>query len=224
MMSAATTKVGAIGTEAPPPAPPAEQKRDGAAMASSVAAIGIALGIVGSAIGGLISALKGISFWYGILGVVAIVLVVSGPSVILAWFRLRARDFAPVLNACGWAINKKMRMPMRLSRVFTHEAEVPEGSNIDMTDPYVEKHFWRNFLIGVVVVLLAILAIWKWRYGWIPEQYWPGFMQKPKPVVEEVAAPAEEAAAEAKAEGEAAAAPAAEAAPAERAAEAAPQP
>lgn len=224
MMSAATTKVGAIGTEAPPPAPPAEQKRDGAAMASSVAAIGIALGIVGSAIGGLISALKGISFWYGILGVVAIVLVVSGPSVILAWFRLRARDFAPVLNACGWAINKKMRMPMRLSRVFTHEAEVPEGSNIDMTDPYVEKHFWRNFLIGVVVVLLAILAIWKWRYGWIPEQYWPGFMQKPKPVVEEVAAPAEEVAAEAKAEGEAAAAPAAEPAPAEPAAEAAPQP
>ena len=62
------------------------------------------------------------------------------------------------------------------------------------------------------------------RYGWIPEQYWPGFMQKPKPVVEEVAAPAEEVAAEAKAEGEAAAAPAAEAAPAEPAAEAAPQP
>ncbi len=170
MMSAATTKVSTIGTETPPPAAPsADQKRDGAAMASSVAAIGIALGIIGSAIGGLISALKGISFWYGVLGVIAIVLVVSGPSVILAWFKLRARDFAPVLNACGWAINKKMRMPMRLSRVFTHEAVVPEGSNIDMTDPYVEKHFWRNTLITILVLAIALVGILICRPAWIPE-------------------------------------------------------
>ena len=223
MMSAATTKVSTIGTEAPPPAAPADQKRDGAAMASSVAAIGIALGIIGSAIGGLISALKGISFWYGVLGVIAIILVVSGPSVILAWFKLRARDFAPVLNACGWAINKKMRMPMRLSRVFTHEAEVPEGSNINLEDPYVEKHFWRNFFITLAVIVVAIFAVWKWRYHWIPEQYWPGFMQKPAPV--EVEEPAkDEAPAEAEAVADAAADTAAEAAApaAEAPAEAAP--
>lgn len=194
MMSAASAKVGTIGTEAPPPPP--EQKRDGAAMASSVAAIGIALGIIGSALGGLISALKGVSFWYGVLGVVAIILVVSGPSVILAWFKLRARDFAPVLNACGWAINKKMRMPMRLSRIFTHEAEVPEGSNINLEDPYVEKHTWRNILIALVVAVAAILAIWQWRYDWIDESYWPGFMRKPKPAAEEIAPPPAEAPAE----------------------------
>ena len=204
MMSAASAEVGTIGT-APAPAP--EQKRDGAAMASSVAAIGIALGIMGSAIGGLISALKGISFWYGVLGVLAIILVVSGPSVILAWFKLRSRDFAPVLNACGWAINKKMLMPMRLSRVFTHEAVVPTDSNISLEDPYVEKHFWRNFLIVLVVAVAAILAVWQWRYEWIPESYWPSFMRKAKPVAE---APAETAT-----EAEAAEAPAADAAAAE---------
>ena len=162
---------------------------------------------------------------YGVLGVVAIVLVVSGPSVILAWFKLRARDFAPVLNACGWAINKKMRMPMRLSRVFTHEAVVPEGSNIDMTDPYVEKHFWRNFFIVLAVIVVAIFSVWKWRYHWIPEQYWPGFMQKPAPAPVEVEEPAkDEAPAEAAAAADAAAGAAAEAAApaAEAAAEAAP--
>lgn len=192
MMSAATTKVGTIG-ETPAPAPAPEAKRDGAAMASSVAAIGIAIGIIGSAIGGLVSALKGISFWYGVLGVAAIVLAVSGPSVILAWFKLRSRDFAPVLNACGWAINKKMLMPMRLSRVFTHEAVVPVGSNISMDDPYVEKHFWRNVLVAVVLAALAVFGVWKWGYGWIPENYWPGFMRKPAPVVAEPAPAAEQA-------------------------------
>ncbi|MBR0056923.1 MAG: hypothetical protein IJP66_06290, partial [Kiritimatiellae bacterium] len=162
MMSAATTKVGAIG-EQPAAAPAAaEPKRDGAAMASSVAAIGIAIGIIGSAIGGLVSALKGISFWYGVLGVAAIILAVSGPSVILAWFKLRARDFAPVLNACGWAINKKMLMPMRLSRVFTHAAVVPVGSNIRLEDPYVEKHFWRNAVIALAAV--ALVGFWVWRF------------------------------------------------------------
>ncbi len=205
MMSAATTKVGTIGAESAPPQ--AEQKRDGAAMASSVAAIGIALGIIGSAIGGLITALKGISFWYGVLGALALILVVSGPSVILAWFKLRARDFAPVLNACGWAINKKMRMPMRLSRVFTHEAVVPEGSSIDMEDPYVEKHFWRNLLIVFLLVAAAIFAVWMWRYTWIPEQYWPSFMQKAKPATGEVAASEQAAEAAAEAEAVAPAAP-----------------
>ncbi|MBR3086395.1 MAG: hypothetical protein IKH04_08330 [Kiritimatiellae bacterium] len=168
MMSAATTKVAVIGEEAPPPA--AEPKRDGAAMASSVAAIGIAVGIIGSAIGGLVSALKGISFWYGVLGVAAIILAVSGPSVLLAWFKLRSRDFAPVLNACGWAINKKMLMPMRLSRVFTHEAVIPVGSNISMDDPYVEKHFWRNALITVAVLAALAFWVWRWHSEWLPEQ------------------------------------------------------
>lgn len=184
MMTAASTEVGTIGT-----APAPEQKRDGAAMASSVAAIGIALGIMGSAIGGLISALKGISFWYGVLGVVAIILVVSGPSVILAWFKLRSRDFAPVLNACGWAINKKMLMPMRLSRVFTHEAVVPTGSNINMKDPYVEKHFWRNTAIVVVILAIAAFWVWRWHNEWLPEKW-----QRAKPVaaeVNEASAPAE---------------------------------
>ena len=220
MMSAATAKTSTIGT-APTPPPP-EQKRDGAAMASSVAAIGIALSVAGAALGGLISALRGISFWYGVLGVVAIILVVSGPAVLLAWFKLRARDFAPVLNACGWAINKKMRMPMRLSRVFTHEAEVPEGSNINMEDPYVEKHFWRNFFIVLAVVVAAIFAIWMWRYDWIPEQYWPGFMQKPKPAPEQVEEPAKAAEEAAKTAETAAEAAGAAAAPAAAPAEAAP--
>lgn len=179
MMGAATTRVSGIGT----PGAPAVEKRDGAALASSVAAVGIAIGIIGSAIGGLVSALKGVSPWQGLLGVVVIVIVVSGPAVLLAWFKLKARDFAPILNACGWAINKKMRLPMRLGRVFTHEAEIPEGSNISMHDPYVEKHTVRNTLIVIAVLLLSgLFYVWKYHNECLPKRF-----QRAKPCVESVA-------------------------------------
>lgn len=192
MMSVATTQVSGIGEK--PAASVDGQKRDGAALASSVAAIGIAIGIIGSALGGLISAIKGVSVWQGILGVLAIVLVVSGPAVLLAWFRLRSRDFAPILNACGWAINKKMRMPMRLGRVFTYEAEVPEGSNIEMRDPYIQKHTVRNTFI---LILLAMIGggVWVWRCHaeWIPS-WVPSFL---KPQIEQCEEKSGEAAVEA---------------------------
>lgn len=169
MMGAATTKVSTSIPTTPAPAPAADQKRDGAAMASSVAAVGIAIGIIGSALGGLISAIKGVSFWQGILGVLAIFLIVSGPAVILAWFKIRARDFAPVLNACGWAINKKMRMPLRLSKIFTHEAIIPTDSKIAMHDPYHEKHFWRNTLIVIAILALGYGWVWWFHSNWLPE-------------------------------------------------------
>ncbi len=169
MMGSASAKVSTIGEA--PATPPPEQKRDGAAMASSVAAIGIALGIIGTAIGGLLSALKGVHWWQGVLGVAAIILIVSGPAVLLAWFKLRSRDFAPVLKACGWAINKKMLMPMRLGRIFTHEAVVPDGSKINMSDPYVEKHTLRNVLLVVLVVVAFGAWVWKWHNNWLPKSW-----------------------------------------------------
>ncbi len=190
MMAQASTKVATVGTATAAPATP--EKRDGAALASSVAAIGIAIGIIGSALGGLIAALKGVSPWQGILGVIAVVLIVSGPAVLLAWFKLRSRDFAPILNACGWAVNKKMLMPMRLGRIFTHEAVIPEGSQIEMHDPYIQMHTLRNFFIVLMIALIAGgVWVWKYRNEWLPE-----WMQRDKPecveVVEIVACPGDE--------------------------------
>ena len=55
----------------------------GAALASSVAAIGIGVGMVGAAAASLMAAVKGMGPWQAVAAVVAIVLVVSMPSVIL---------------------------------------------------------------------------------------------------------------------------------------------
>ena len=92
----------------------------GAAMASSVAAIGIGIGMVGTAAAAIVSAIRGIQPWWMLfVAIAAVILVVSLPSVILTWFKLRKRDIGAILNASGWAINRPMRFSMARARGFT---------------------------------------------------------------------------------------------------------
>ena len=91
----------------------------GAAMASSVAAIGIGVAMVGSAAAALMAAISNMTALQIAISVVAIILVVSLPSVILTWFKLRKRDIGAILNACGWAVNRPMRFSMKRARAFT---------------------------------------------------------------------------------------------------------
>jgi len=92
----------------------------GAAMASSVAALGIGVGMLGAAAASIISAVKGMQPWWMIfVALAAVVLVVSVPSMILAYFKLRKRDLGAILNASGWAINRPIRFSMSQARGFT---------------------------------------------------------------------------------------------------------
>lgn len=94
-------------------------KEGGAALASSVAAIGIGIGMIGAAAASLMAALSQMTAVQIAIAVVALVLVISLPSVILTWFNLRKRDLGAILNASGWAINRPMTFSMRLARTFT---------------------------------------------------------------------------------------------------------
>lgn len=91
----------------------------GAAMASSVAAIGIGIGMMGAAVASVMAAVSKMQWWQILIALLAIVLAVSLPSVILTWFKLRRRDLGAILNASGWAINRPMRFSMRRARDFT---------------------------------------------------------------------------------------------------------
>ena len=99
--------------------PAGAQGESGAAMASSVAAIGIGVGMVGAALASLLAVVTRMSAPELGISVAALILVVSMPSVIITWFNLRKRDLGGVLNASGWAINRPMRFSMRLARAFT---------------------------------------------------------------------------------------------------------
>ena len=160
---------GAVGLPPPPPPPP-PPKMDGAAMASSVAAVGIAVGLLGSAVGGLLGTVSKLPLWKSLFGVVLVILAVSGPSVILAYFKLRNRDLAPVLNACRWAVNRRIRMTMLLGRVFTQEAHLPEGAERQLTDPYADKNQTRNTLLVILVVVGMVFGLWALNLldKWLP--------------------------------------------------------
>ncbi len=97
---------------------------NGAAMASSIAAIGIGIGMMGTAIAAIMAAVRGLVWWQWLLAIGAVILVVSLPSVILTWFKLRRRDIGAILNACGWAVNRQMRFSMHRAKEFTRCAKI----------------------------------------------------------------------------------------------------
>ena len=94
---------------------------NGAALASSVAALGIGIGMVGAAFAGIVGLVAGLPWWKTALGVMAVIAAVSLPSVILAWFKLRRRDLGAILNAGGWAVNRPLRFSQELAGRFTRK-------------------------------------------------------------------------------------------------------
>lgn len=130
---------------------PAAGKGDGssggAAMASSVAAIGIGIGMVGAAAASLMAALSRMTPLQIAISVVALVFVVSLPSVVLTWFKLRRRDLGAILNACGWAVNRPMYFSMKRARDFTKCA----------CDPIACK-------VCFALAILAVAAVAAWFY------------------------------------------------------------
>lgn len=115
----------------------------GAAMASSVAAIGIGIGLMGAAFASILAAVKQMEPCQFIIAIAAVILVVSLPSMILTWFKLRQRDLGAILNASGWAINRPMRFSMKRARAFTVCAVSP---------------YYRIFLWTLCIVLWIIVA------------------------------------------------------------------
>ena len=161
---AAVAQVGE-GATAAASAPKAAEAPNGAALASSVAALGVGIGMAGAAVGGLIGLVAGLPLWKVLAGVAAVILIVSLPSVILAWFKLRARDLGAILNAGGWAVNRPLTFSMGLARTFTRPAKMPMGAAV-ARDPYA-SYGWLKVLL-VLLLLAGIAAGVCWKLGVCP--------------------------------------------------------
>ncbi|MEI6646641.1 MAG: hypothetical protein WCP12_11450, partial [bacterium] len=162
----------------------APKKVEGAALASSAAAIGIAVGLVSTAIAGVVSAIAGMSFWKIVMGLIAILLLISGPSMILTWFKLRARNVAPILNACGWAVNRNLRLTLKLGRIYTTEGVLPLHAERQLKDPFADDNTARNRLIVLIILALLVAVLW---FAGLLDSVLPGSMKKnraaPRPPV-----------------------------------------
>ncbi len=119
----------------------------------AVAAMGVAFGAIGTALAYFAGLFKGIEFWQLCLAFVGILLVISGPSMILAWMKLRKRNLGPILDANGWAVNAKAKLNVPFGASLTGVAKLPPGATISSDDRFGEKaSVWPKLALFVIIV------------------------------------------------------------------------
>jgi hypothetical protein len=190
-LTAAATAAGTAVTTGPaaPGAAPAPPKKLDVGV---IAAIAVAFAGASAALGAILQAFFGLGFWMP-LGLVAVMLLISGPSMLIAWLKLRQRNLGPLLDANGWAVNAKAKINLPFGRALTGTAVLPRGAVRDWTDPYKESHKGRWWTVAVVVVVLGLLAAW---YFGAVERAFPGLTPKSGFVKRREAAATQRAAAE----------------------------
>lgn len=140
---------------------------DIAKFAGIFAAIGLAFGAIGSALASLIGGFLALPIWKVPIAFTGLILAISGPSMILAWLKLRKRNLAPLLDANGWAINAKATINIPFGATLTRLAKLPANSKLNLKDPFTKK---RSPLIPVFIFLIiAIIAFVLWYYGFLAQ-------------------------------------------------------
>jgi len=123
-----------------------------------VAAIGVAVGGLTAALGALLQAFFGLGYLMP-LGLVGLLLLISGPSMLIAWLKLRQRNIGPILDANGWAVNANARINIPFGASLTTLSALPQGSRLDTIDPYAEKPSpWKLYLF--LAAALALAGLW----------------------------------------------------------------
>jgi hypothetical protein len=144
---------------APAAAPAAPPPFDVGKFAGIFAAIGLAVGAIGSALVAALTGLFALKWWQLPIALAGLLLVISAPAVILAWFKLRSRNLGPILDANGWAINARAKINIPFGTSLTQLAELPPNAERALTDPYAEKKKpWALYLGLVALVLVAVFA------------------------------------------------------------------
>ena len=189
VMADMTAKVDNAGKDG---AAAAEKKKpfDIAAFAGIFAAIGLAVQGFVSALAKMSDSVSDWTWWKWLILVVAIMLVISAPSMILAWLKIRKRNLSPLLNANGWAINASVKVNMTFGATLTEVGKSPLKAE---PDPFADKTPWWKKLIYWLIGLGLIFWLCysqNWIYKWTDENpKW--YHDKTEKVVTPPADPAE---------------------------------
>ena len=146
--------------QTPPAAGQAAQPApfDIAKFAGIFAAIGMAIGALGTFLTGLLDEVGKIAEngWWAIPAlIICILLTISGPSMVLAWMKLRKRNLAPLLNANGWAINADAIVNVLFGNTLTEQAQYPI---MKLKDPFQKKGLSKGskWSIAIAAIVLGI--------------------------------------------------------------------
>jgi len=127
-----------------------------------VAALGVAVGAVGGALASLATGIMRLDSWQIPMVFVGLILMISCPSMLIAFLKLRKRNLGPILDANGWAVNAKAKINVPFGASLTHVAVLPPGSQRDLVDPFAEKKRPWKFYLTVAIILFIALG---WAIG-----------------------------------------------------------
>lgn len=146
------------------PSVPPKQPFDVARFAGIFAAIGLAIGAIGGIVVSIVSGIFSLKLWQIPLAFGGLMLAVSVPSMVLAWFKLKRRNLGPILDGCGWAINARVHINIPFGTSLTALPNLPAGAHRSLVDPYAEKKpVWPYVLVALL--LLGAVA-WAWKAGY----------------------------------------------------------
>ncbi|BDG01045.1 hypothetical protein [Anaeromyxobacter oryzae] len=167
LAATAETTVGtATGAKAPAPAAAAV---DVGKMVGIIAALGVGAGALGTLFGGFVAGFIELAWWAKLVAVAALVMIVSGPSMLIAWLKLRQRTLGPLLDATGWAVNGRVTVNVALGTALTGIAALPAGARRSLEDPYADGAKRRRRRIAWALVLaIAVALVLARRF-----HYWP---------------------------------------------------
>jgi hypothetical protein len=161
LQAIAATQNVAAGKPVPPPPPPF----DVAKFAGIFAAIGLAIGAIGTMLAAVMTGILKLAWWQIPILIVAIILLISIPSALLAWLKLRKRNIGPILDANGWAVNARAKINIPFGTSLTAAARLPVNAERSLADPFAEKRSpWKLY---VVLAALLAAALVLWRYGYL---------------------------------------------------------
>ena len=170
MMADATAKINETPNKLPEAQAPAAEGEaakpaaatppfDIAKFAGIFAAIGMALGMIGTALSNLVIGIYHLEWWQLVLSFLGILLIISGPAMVMAWMKLRRRNIAPLLNANGWAVNADSKISIPFGETLTDVAKYPK---LRLKDPYAKTGMpgWAKFLLTLVILGAIAAGVW----------------------------------------------------------------
>lgn len=151
------------------------QPFDIAKFAGIFAAIGLALGYIGGFLVSVFTGFVSLSWWQMILAVLGVMLLISGPSMIMAAIKLHKRNLSPVLNANGWAMNTAVLVRIPFGNTLTQMAKFPVIKMKDAFQPKSTGTWWKVTLCILAALIVAVgilyytgvLQEWLVNWGWI---------------------------------------------------------
>jgi hypothetical protein len=129
------------------------------------AAISLALGALGGALTSIVGGFMSLIWWKMPLALLGVVLLISGPSMLMAYLKLRKRNLAPLLDANGWAINARATVNIRFGNLLTQIASIPLDAELNLNDPFSKQRvpLWKLAIVfGVAIALITYLLIKYW--------------------------------------------------------------